>query len=220
MIESDVFVRLIRYCGLAVLAACPIFSTAATVSARVTDAAGKPLADAVVYAVPLSGAPSPKSVRGVTVEQIDREFTPYVTAIQVGTSVTFPNRDAMRHHVYSFSPAKTFEIKLYAGEITRDVLFDKPGVATLGCNIHDWMVGYIFVADTPFFAKSDNTGVAHLANLPAGQFELKVWHPNQRSAAQQQALKLEGDTKHEATFVVEAAPRKKKFKPPLDPISY
>jgi plastocyanin len=83
---------------------------------------------------------------------IDREFTPYVSVIQTGTRVEFPNRDPIQHHVYSFSPAKTFEIKLYSGRSPESILFDKPGVITIGCNIHDWMIAYVLVVPTPYFA--------------------------------------------------------------------
>ncbi len=212
----------ISICGflLSVLALYPMANLAATVDARVTDAAGKPLADAVVYAAPLSGTPVGKPAHGVTIEQVDREFAPYVTAIQVGTRVTFPNRDPMRHHIYSFSPAKSFEIKLYSGDITREILFDKPGVVTLGCNIHDWMVGYVFVSEPPYFAKSDKNGAARLNDVPLGQYELKVWHPAQRTATAKQLLKLETNASVAAAFNIEVTPRKKKFKPPLDQISY
>jgi plastocyanin len=204
--------------ALFALHSMPVIS--ATLSARVADAAGRPLADAVVYAEPQAGVPANKSGRAVAIEQKDREFTPYVSVIQAGTSVTFPNRDAMRHHVYSFSPAKPFEIKLYSGDITREILFDKPGVVTLGCNIHDWMVGYIFVAETPYFAKTDKNGDARLSDLPAGEYDVKVWHPTQRNATAKKTQKLEANANIEAAFNVDAAPRKKKFKPPLDPLSY
>ncbi|MGB8339736.1 MAG: methylamine utilization protein [Burkholderiales bacterium] len=193
---------------------------AATLSARVTDASGKPLADAVVFAEPLAGVPPSKAGQAVAIEQKDREFAPYVTVIQAGTSLTFPNRDPMRHHVYSFSPAKPFEIKLYSGDITREILFDKPGIVTLGCNIHDWMVGYVFVAETPYFAKTDKNGEAKLGDLPAGEYDLKVWHPTQRNSAAKKPQKLETNASIEAIFSVDAVPRKKKFKPPLDPLSY
>src|SRR5664279_833946 len=119
------------------------------IAATVTDARGKPLPDAVVVAVPADGnirLPSrpPQDV----VDQVDKEFVPRVQAILVGTAVTFPNRDTVRHQVYSFSPAKRFELPLYTG-VPQAVVFDKPGVVVLGCNIHDWMVGYVYVSESP-----------------------------------------------------------------------
>jgi plastocyanin len=179
--------------------------------------AGQPVRDAVVYAMPSSG---PQETRGKTtvVEQVDREFLPYVSAIQTGTAVTFPNRDAMLHHVYSFSPAKSFEIKLYTGK-SRSEVFDKPGVVTLGCNIHDWMIAYILVVSTPHFARTGEDGFARLRDVPPGSYELRAWHPQQREAAAPQAVSL-GAADGRAAFVVDVAPRKVKYKPPLDRNKY
>ena len=96
--------------------------------------------------------------------------------MHTGTSVNFPNRDQIRHHVYSFSPAKTFEIPLYAGMPEKLIDFDRPGEVVLGCNIHDWMKAYVFVVDTPYFAVTDGAGEAELA-LPVGDYRVEVWHP-------------------------------------------
>ena len=200
------------------IAAAPLCQ-AASVQAKVSDAAGKPLADAVVYAI--AGAPEARLPRSlVAVEQVDREFVPYVTVVQTGTTVTFPNRDPILHHVYSFSPAKPFEIKLYTGKSPTEVVFDKPGVVTLGCNIHDWMIGYILVVSTPHFAKTDATGVARLRDLPAGAYDLQAWHPQQRAALAPQRLTLESSSAPEIAFAIDASARKPKFKPPLDRLKY
>jgi plastocyanin len=203
---------------LAVLCALP--ACAASIDAQVRDAAGAPLADAVVYAVPASGPVEARSGRTAQVEQIDREFVPYVTAVQTGTSVAFPNRDPILHHVYSFSPAKPFEIKLYSGKAPREIVFDKPGVVTLGCNIHDWMVGYIFVVSTPWFARTDNSGHARLADMPAGRYELRAWHPRQRAQVAMQAVTLEASSDLAPAFAIDAAPLKPRYKPPLDRLRY
>ena len=113
---------------------------------------------------------------GAQVEQVDRHFVPQVSVVTVGTPVSFPNHDTVRHHVYSFSPVKTFELKLYAGTPHEPVGFDKPGVAVLGCNIHDQMVAWVVVVDTPFYARSGATGRARIADVPAGGYQLRVWH--------------------------------------------
>ena len=154
----------------------------AEIVATVTDARGKPVADAVVVAVPSDGslhlpARSPPDV----VDQVDKEFVPKVQAILVGTAVTFPNRDSVRHQVYSFSPARRFELPLYTG-VPQAVTFDKPGVVILGCNIHDWMVGYIYVSESPYFAKTDAQGKALLSDLPPRGYVVRVWHPQQSGA--------------------------------------
>jgi plastocyanin len=193
---------------------------AATVDARVRDAGGAALADAVVYAMPASGPVEARPGRTSEIEQVDREFVPYVSVVQTGTSVAFPNRDPIMHHVYSFSPAKPFEIKLYSGRSPREITFDRAGVVTLGCNIHDWMVGYVLVVSTPWFAKTDASGHATLRDLPAGRYELHAWHPRQRAQAAPTAIALDAASAATSEFTIDAAARKAKFKPPLDRLKY
>ena len=150
----------------------------AEVAATVTDDQGRPVEDAVVVAVPINGG-----VRATarpletSVDQVNQEFTPKVTAVLVGTPVRFPNRDNIRHQVYSFSPAKRFELPLYVGIPAEPVVFDKPGVVVLGCNIHDWMIGYVYVSESPYFAKTGKDGRARLADLPLRTYTVRVWHP-------------------------------------------
>src|SRR5207244_3930054 len=97
--------------------------------------------------------------------------------VLVGSPVSFPNRDDVRHHVYSFSPAKRFDLPLYVGTPAKPVVFDTPGVVIIGCNIHDWMVGYIYVSESPYFATTDADGRADLTGLPPGRYTARVWHP-------------------------------------------
>ena len=168
----------------------------ATVTVQVQDASGKPLPDAVAY---LESAQASKAVGAlkpsnpVEIAQIARQFDPRVSVVPVGTMVTFPNKDAVRHHVYSFSPAKTFELKLYSGTPANPVQFDKAGVAVLGCNIHDNMVAWVVVVDTPYFGRSAKAGPVSLNNVPAGSYRLRVWHPGLAvgAAALDQALTVE-----------------------------
>jgi plastocyanin len=108
--------------------------------------------------------------------QRNKAFVPTLLVVQTGTEVHFPNFDTVRHHVYSFSPTRTFEIKLYAGTPAAPVTFDKAGTATLGCNIHDRMLGYIHVVDTPHFGVTDAQGQLSL-DLPAGDHRARVWAP-------------------------------------------
>jgi plastocyanin len=151
---------------------------AGTVRVVTKDPAGRPVADAVAYAVAMD---SPAAVQPpaepVAIVQKDQEFIPYVTPIVVGTRVVFPNKDNVQHHVYSVSPAKKFEIPLYTGETTAPIVFDRAGPVVLGCNIHDWMVAYILVLDTPYFAKTGADGTAEITSLPPGRYHLGVWHP-------------------------------------------
>lgn len=142
---------------------------------HVVDSAGNPLENAVVYAEAPGLAANNKS-GSTEIEQKDKKFIPLVSVIQTGTSVSFPNNDKVKHHAYSFSAPKQFELKLYSGKPSAPVLFDKPGTVIVGCNIHDQMVAYIHVVNTPYFAKTDAKGTARLSNLPAGKYTLKVWH--------------------------------------------
>jgi plastocyanin len=151
---------------------------AADLVATVRDHQGQPIEDAVVSASPQSRPPTGPAKPGrASVDQVNREFVPHVKPIVVGTAVYFPNKDSIRHHVYSFSPAKTFDIPLYVGTPAEPVVFDRPGVVTIGCNIHDWMIGHIYVVETPHFGKTDATGRVRLANLPAGRYAAWLWHP-------------------------------------------
>ncbi len=173
---------------------------AGTLQAVVVDDAGKPVADAVVYATPRGGkapALTPPAER-LVMDQRDKEFVPYVLPVQVGTPVYFPNSDDIRHHVYSFSPAKTFELPLYKGTPANPVVFDKPGAVALGCNIHDWMVGYVYVVGTPWFARTADDGTARLANLPAGEYEVRAWHPRLRGPADATLRPVAVDTNNTA----------------------
>jgi len=150
----------------------------AALSVTVTDAAGKPLEGAVV-SVSVAGAPKVAAAGAVAeMAQQNRQFAPRTLIVQAGTSVHFPNLDTVRHHVYSFSPTKPFELKLYAGTPSAPVLFDKTGVVVLGCNIHDRMTGWIVVVDTPYFAKSDAAGQARI-DVPDGEHLVRVSHPQQ-----------------------------------------
>jgi plastocyanin len=150
---------------------------AATLNLNLTDAAGKPLADAVVLVEPLDSKVPVPALANAEVAQVQRQFVPTVTVITVGTKVDFPNRDTVRHHVYSFSDAKKFEIKLYVGKPEAPLSFDKAGIVVLGCNIHDQMAAWIVVSDTPWYGKSDAKGQLSVADVPAGRYRLRSWHP-------------------------------------------
>jgi plastocyanin len=150
----------------------------ANLAATVADSQGHPLADAVVVATPVDGHYHlDEHPQQAIVDQIDKEFVPPVVAVAAGTPVTFPNHDNVRHHVYSFSPAKRFELPLYQGVPAKPIVFDTPGVVVLGCNIHDWMVGYVYVSESPYFSKTGKDGKARLTNLPPGAYVVRVWHP-------------------------------------------
>src|SRR5882724_1785346 len=155
--------------------------TAGSLDVTVKDGNGAFVSDAVVYANGRAVAFAPAKKR-TFIDQRGKQFVPYVTALQVGTSVLFPNNDNIRHHVYSLSPAKKFELPLYAGVPAEPVTFDREGFVTLGCNIHDWMIAYVAVLATPYFQVTGREGHALLKNLPAGQYTVEVWQPSLRGA--------------------------------------
>jgi plastocyanin len=161
--------------------------------ASVTDDSGAPLADAVVVAVADAPVKMP-APRLESVVQEAKEFKPFVKAVLVGTAVEFPNRDDVLHHVYSFSPARTFELKVYKGTPPEPIVFDHPGPVAIGCNIHDWMLAYVYVSESPYFAVTGADGRARLANLPAGRYVVRVWHYRlpQHEAETAQAITMTG----------------------------
>ncbi|MFO1400864.1 MAG: hypothetical protein U1F30_06590 [Steroidobacteraceae bacterium] len=114
---------------------------------------------------------------GAVMDQRNLQFSPELLIVQTGTAVDFPGSDQTRHQVYSFSPAKVFQLPLYAGRAHPPVVFDRAGIVTLGCNIHDQMIGYIYVTDSPWFALTAADGHARLRDLPAGEYTLGAWHP-------------------------------------------
>lgn len=158
---------------------CAALAHSAELRVTVKDHKGKNVEDAVVLAV----AADPRNAQHSkppqnAVDQVDKQFVPYVKPVFVGSTVRFPNSDNIRHQVYSFSPAKKFELPLYAGSNAPPVTFDQPGVVVLGCNIHDWMIGYIYVSETPFFAKTGPLGTASIPDLPPGEYSVRIWHPS------------------------------------------
>ncbi len=182
----------------------------------VKDDKGRPVKDAVVYAAAKGGVAPPPQGAAAVIDQVDKEFVPRVTAVRAGTAVSFPNRDRIRHHVYSFSPVKTFEIPLYKGVPSRPVLFDKPGVVALGCNIHDWMSAHVFVAETPFFAVTGPDGKARIDGLDPGEYAVEVWHPRMKGVPRstRKSIAVKGDKGPETSFVIQQAPAWRAWRAP------
>jgi plastocyanin len=150
---------------------------AASVSFAVAKQDGKPLAGAVITVEPESGKLPPPAPQKAVVDQVELSFVPDVTVIPVGSSVSFPNSDQVSHQVYSFSPTRRFQLPLYRGQPHAPVVFDQPGIVTLGCNIHDNMAAFIVVTAAPFFGRTDDKGTWTIPNLPEGLYRLKIWHP-------------------------------------------
>lgn len=161
--------------GLLALPLAQLHAATQAVSGTVTATDGTAVAGAVVFVQTPTPLPSESRTMGV-VDQVNKTFVPGLLPIVVGTSVRFPNHDQIHHHVYSFSPTKTFELPLYKGEDAAPVLFDKVGVVKIGCNIHDWMSGIILVLPSPHFAVTDAAGRFVLDNMPSGTYTVVAWH--------------------------------------------
>jgi hypothetical protein len=161
------------------------------VTIGVKSQSGFPAEDAVIVFDPLGEAPPPTHPT-VIIDQINKRFVPRVNVIRAGTSVTLPNSDNIRHQVYSFSKPHPFSLKLYSGSPRMDIVFDKAGMVILGCNIHDTMVAFVAVVDTPYFAKTLRAGTAQL-DLPAGRYRLRVWHPSQSAAIAPEEITVGGE---------------------------
>ena len=208
--------------ALAILVAGVAAATTAeagSIQGFVRDSDGAALSDAVISAVPPSGSPAvPKRGARAVMDQQDKEFVPLVLAVQVGTEVAFPNKDNLRHHVYSFSPAKKFELPLSKGTQAPPVRFDGHGIVVLGCNIHDWMLGYINVLETPYFATTGVDGRAHIKDLPAGTYEVRLWHPRlpPGSAPPSQRITLVAGKDEQAEFTVRLQPDPRAGRTPSD----
>lgn len=148
-----------------------------TVSVR--DAAGRPVTNAVATVYPDSGVPRGpiRFAWPLRMSQENIDFSPEVLIVPVGGTVSFPNLDRVRHQVYSFSRGNRFEVPLYSRGEAPTRTFATAGVAALGCNIHDEMVAWIKVVDTPWAAKTNAQGNLILTGIPAGGATLKIWHP-------------------------------------------
>lgn len=199
---------------VASLSALPVApSWAGTISAAALSKAGEPMPDVVVYATPSGAKPPPADrVAAETIAQDHLQFMPYVTVVRVGAEIKFPNYDKVDHHVKSFSPAKEFEIKPSESATAAPILFDKPGIVVTYCLIHEWMRAYVMVVDTPYFGKSDASGVVTLDGLPAGSYEIRAWHPDMGSIkpALLQTVTVGAQGTQTVKFDFDFVPRKRK----------
>jgi len=166
---------------------------AADFSATVTNAkGGEPVAEAAVSLVPLDRTAPPVAAGAqVEIAQEGQEFFELVTIVQDGTKIAFPNRDTVQHHVYSLSKPKKFELPLYNPGQKESLVFEVPGLVTIGCNIHDWMIAYVVVVPTPYFARTDRQGRVSVA-APAGRYRLELWHPRLSAVPSQEVTLTDG----------------------------
>ena len=169
------------------LAACVTASTflapaclrvaAAELSVTVTSSSGGAISGALVVAEPAQPAPRPAVAQHGIMDQRNLQFVPDLLVVRTGALVEFPNSDQVRHQVYSFSGAKSFQLPLYAGHTQPPIAFDKPGLVTIGCNIHDNMIGFIYVSDTPWYGRTAADGTLKIRDMPPGEYTVRVWHP-------------------------------------------
>ena len=180
---------------------------AGSLAIQIVDDKHEPLADAVVYLT--SEQPHALAVNeSFEIEQKNKTFHPFVTIMPTGATASFPNRDGIGHHVYSFSPAKNFQLPLSEHESTEKLTFNKPGVVTVGCNIHDWMVAYIYVVDTDYYAKTGADGHAAIDNLPAGEYTIYIAHPGMKSVQPlTQSINVAVDGENRLEFSLQIKPR-------------
>jgi plastocyanin len=193
---------------------------AATLEVSVVDAQGRPIENVAVYATPAhragehggasAVAANPAATPHALMDQKGLQFVPHLLVVQSGTSVTFPNSDGVSHHVYSFSETKAFELPLYKGDKYPPVIFEQPGVVVLGCNIHDGMIGYVVVVDTPHFAQTNEQGVALIDGVPSGDYIVAAWTPRVRPTglppAQEIAVPAQGAAAAEIRITGRLAP--------------
>lgn len=198
--------KALRNALLVVAAGSSATAVANGVTVQVSDAAGKPLADVVIVAEPENHAVMTRPLRAGEIEQRGLKFVPLVSVIQTGSQMSFPNNDKVKHHIYSFSPAKKFDQKLYSGVAAAPQVFDKAGTVVLGCNIHDRMVAYVKVVDSPFFAKTDGAGVAKIALPAAGKYTVSAWHYNQSAPVADLSVAVKTDAAAPLMFRIALKP--------------
>ena len=189
-------------------------ANAGDLSATVTQSDGTPVQDAVI-SVRIQGQDTIVAAANTraTMLQQGQRFRPFILPVQVGTTVEFPNRDPFRHHVYSFAKAKTFELKLYDSSEAETMTFDREGIIPLGCNIHDNMLAYIYVVGTPNFVQTGEGGNGVIEALPAGEYTVEAWHPNQRSDSAAANITVAADGSSQAQFEMDLKRSSRQRKP-------
>lgn len=183
-------------CIVALAMLLPVAASAAELAVSVSGVDGRAVSDAVVTLTRVDAAAAAEP-QGAVIDQRGKQFAPWVTALPRGGELVFTNHDDITHHVYSFSPTRRFSFRLQPGERHAPLAVERDGVIVLGCNIHDWMVGYVYVSDADFSAITDAAGVARFAALPAGEWQVRMWHPGLERAKlpPAQTVRLNDDTR-------------------------
>lgn len=176
---------------------------------------GKPAKDTVVTLTPVNKV-KPLTASTYIIDQINKTYVPHVKVIPVGSEISFPNKDDIRHHVYSFSDTKKFELPLYEGTPANPVIFNQAGIVTLGCNIHDWMRAYIYVTDASYFGLSNDAGEILIKNISKGKYKRQVWHPRLKERYDDKVIDITGNTSEKInvllkpSFKIRRAPKAKR----------
>lgn len=196
--------RAIATCITLASLAGSIVVEAADLTVMVAGRDGRGVDEVVVTATPaVPNTGSPPTLRPAVMDQKNLAFLPRVLVVAAGTRVEFPNNDSVSHQVYSFSTAKHFQLPLYKGQVHPPITFDRPGIVVLGCNIHDAMVGYIYVTDAPYFGTTEAGGSLHLKGLPAGDYRVAIWSPFIADVPESLARTVHVDTNEPATTRVQ-----------------
>jgi plastocyanin len=170
-----------RYVFHVALLLCSGTSVAAPFEMKFLDVDGRPVADTVVTLRSTDASRAPARPVERVMDQLELQFVPHVLVVPRGSSVAFRNSDSVSHQVYSFSPARRFKLPLYRGEPYPPQVFDRGGVVTLGCNIHDQMRAHVYVVEGQYYGRTDKQGVWSVADVEPGEYAISIWHPLSRS---------------------------------------
>jgi len=193
--------------------------TAGEISITIVEKKQRPVHDTVVELV--SNTANTMNAGNVEITQLDKEFAPQMSVVPRGSPVLFTNKDPIQHHVYSVSKGNQFDLPLYQGTPSERIKFDRPGVVKLGCNIHDWMLGFAYVSQSKYVLTTDASGIARFKDIPEGDYELRIWNPRlkKNNKVISQRLTLKKDQPLEQTVTLSL--RKKVRKPPrIDKSNY
>lgn len=192
VVKNNIISIVARLTAIVTLGFSVSAANAGDLSIVVKDDDGAPLEHAVVQLTPkFDFSAPPTQMANAEMRQRNTLFEPFVLPVRVGTSVSFPNLDEARHHVYSFSRAKPFELRLYGKDESNSITFDNTGVVALGCNIHDNMLAYILVTDAPIYVTTGESGMAAFTDLENGVYDISIWHPGQKNRDSNESWSVE-----------------------------
>jgi len=166
------------YLGLVVYILSSLFiASAQKITIQVVDTQAMPVDGMVVYLTPDNQKAMPTNYSTLVVTQKNKSFAPYVAVTQKDQSIAFDNQDNITHHIYSVSGGNRFDFKIKAGHSKSTQQLNHAEEIAMGCNIHDWMSGYVLVVDTPYYSQTNDKGFAIINVDLVGRYTLSVWHP-------------------------------------------